>query len=143
MDCIVHGIAKSRTQLSDFHFPLHWERRGLSQWATRKVPGGVSCDSPFSPSAPDAPYTHWKQTVFYLEDYLTVRRGEEIYGTISMKPNAKNVVSAGGAGGLEGEVAQRGGGTWRGFPPLAGRDLGTLCTIRKVIGEVEERQMWP
>lgn len=46
------------------------------------------------PSAPDAPYTHWKQTVFYLEDYLTVRRGEELYGTISMKPNAKNVVSA-------------------------------------------------
>lgn len=43
-------------------------------------------------AAPDAPYTHWKQTVFYLEDYLTVRRGEEIYGTISMKPNAKNVV---------------------------------------------------
>lgn len=49
---------------------------------------------PCHPSAPDAPYTHWKQTVFYLEDYLTVRRGEEIYGTISMKPNAKNVVSA-------------------------------------------------
>lgn len=47
-----------------------------------------------SPSAPDAPYTHWKQTVFYLEDYLTVRRGEELYGTISMKPNAKNEVSA-------------------------------------------------
>ena len=46
-------------------------------------------------SAHDAPYTHWKQTVFYLEDYLTVRRGEEIYGTISMKPNAKNVVSLG------------------------------------------------
>ncbi|XP_053112274.1 protein arginine N-methyltransferase 8 isoform X2 [Hemicordylus capensis] len=42
-------------------------------------------------TAPDAPYTHWKQTVFYLEDYLTVRRGEEIYGTISMKPNEKNV----------------------------------------------------
>uniref|UniRef100_A0A8C5SF17 Protein arginine N-methyltransferase domain-containing protein n=1 Tax=Laticauda laticaudata TaxID=8630 RepID=A0A8C5SF17_LATLA len=45
-------------------------------------------------TAPDAPYTHWKQTVFYLEDYLTVRRGEEIYGTISMKPNEKNEVSA-------------------------------------------------
>ncbi|KAL7976317.1 hypothetical protein Chor_002536 [Crotalus horridus] len=41
-------------------------------------------------TAPDAPYTHWKQTVFYLEDYLTVRRGEEIYGSISMKPNEKN-----------------------------------------------------
>ncbi|XP_075458380.1 protein arginine N-methyltransferase 8 isoform X2 [Ascaphus truei] len=42
-------------------------------------------------TAPDAPYTHWKQTVFYLEDYLTVRRGEELYGTISMKPNANNI----------------------------------------------------
>ncbi|XP_030070470.1 protein arginine N-methyltransferase 8 [Microcaecilia unicolor] len=41
-------------------------------------------------TAPDAPYTHWKQTVFYLEDYLTVRRGEELFGTISMKPNASN-----------------------------------------------------
>ncbi|XP_048365857.1 protein arginine N-methyltransferase 8 [Sphaerodactylus townsendi] len=42
-------------------------------------------------TAPDAPYTHWKQTVFYLEDYLTVRRGEEIFGTLSMKQNEKNV----------------------------------------------------
>lgn len=44
-------------------------------------------------AAPDAPYTHWKQTVFYLEDYLTVRRGEEITGNIAMKPNEKNAVS--------------------------------------------------
>ncbi|XP_077157926.1 protein arginine N-methyltransferase 8 isoform X9 [Paroedura picta] len=42
-------------------------------------------------TAPDAPYTHWKQTVFYLEDYLTVRRGEEIFGTLSMKQNENNV----------------------------------------------------
>ncbi|XP_072915919.1 protein arginine N-methyltransferase 1-like isoform X3 [Hemitrygon akajei] len=41
-------------------------------------------------TAPDAPYTHWKQTVFYLEDYLTVKLGEEICGTITMNPNAKN-----------------------------------------------------
>lgn len=44
-------------------------------------------------AAPDAAYTHWKQTVFYLEDYLTVRRGEEIVGSITMKPNEKNIVS--------------------------------------------------
>lgn len=25
-------------------------------------------------TAPDAPYTHWKQTVFYLNDYATVRK---------------------------------------------------------------------
>ncbi|XP_075996073.1 protein arginine N-methyltransferase 8-B isoform X4 [Genypterus blacodes] len=42
-------------------------------------------------TAPDAPYTHWKQTVFYLEDYLTVRRGEEITGSLAMKPNEKNI----------------------------------------------------
>uniref|UniRef100_A0A8C7X789 Protein arginine methyltransferase 1 n=1 Tax=Oryzias sinensis TaxID=183150 RepID=A0A8C7X789_9TELE len=41
-------------------------------------------------TSPESPYTHWKQTVFYLEDYLTVKSGEEIFGTISMKPNVKN-----------------------------------------------------
>ena len=43
---------------------------------------------------PESPYTHWKQTVFYLDDYLTVKTGEEIFGTISMKPNVKNNVRA-------------------------------------------------
>lgn len=41
-------------------------------------------------TAPEAPYTHWKQTVFYFEDFLTVKRGEEVYGTFSMKPNSRN-----------------------------------------------------
>ncbi|KAF4517113.1 hypothetical protein B566_EDAN008871 [Ephemera danica] len=41
-------------------------------------------------TAPEAAYTHWKQTVFYLEDYLTVKKGEEICGMFHMKPNARN-----------------------------------------------------
>ncbi|XP_052270812.1 protein arginine N-methyltransferase 1-like [Dreissena polymorpha] len=42
-------------------------------------------------TAPEAPYTHWKQTVFYFnETDLTVKRGEEITGTITMQPNKKN-----------------------------------------------------
>merc|ERR1712080_287729 len=41
-------------------------------------------------TAPEAPYTHWKQTVFYLEDYLTCKRGEEVYGVFKMKPNERN-----------------------------------------------------
>ncbi|KDR06666.1 protein arginine N-methyltransferase 1 isoform X1 [Zootermopsis nevadensis] len=41
-------------------------------------------------TAPEAPYTHWKQTVFYFDDYLTVKKNEEIYGVFSMKPNARN-----------------------------------------------------
>ena len=41
-------------------------------------------------TSPDSPYTHWKQTVFYLDDYITAKKGEEIYGTFSMQPNEKN-----------------------------------------------------
>ncbi|XP_046681597.1 protein arginine N-methyltransferase 1-like [Homalodisca vitripennis] len=41
-------------------------------------------------TAPEAPYTHWKQTVFYMDDYMTVKRNEEIYGVFSMKPNKRN-----------------------------------------------------
>ena len=29
MDCIVHGVAKGRTQLSDFHFYFHQQRTGF------------------------------------------------------------------------------------------------------------------
>lgn len=43
--------------------------------------------------APDSPYTHWKQTVFYLDEYLTVKKGEEIVGTVTMRPNENNAVS--------------------------------------------------
>ena len=41
-------------------------------------------------SAPESRYTHWKQTVFYFDDYLTVKAGEEVYGVISIKPNKRN-----------------------------------------------------
>ena len=45
-----------------------------------------------SNTAPEAAYTHWKQTVFYIDDCLTVKRGEEIFGTYQMFPNPKNKV---------------------------------------------------
>jgi hypothetical protein len=54
--------------------------------------------------------THWKQTVFYLEDTLTVCTGEELSGTLSCKPNAKNprdLVCVWG-----GDLVCVGGGTW-------------------------------
>ncbi|KRZ08203.1 Protein arginine N-methyltransferase 1, partial [Trichinella zimbabwensis] len=41
-------------------------------------------------TAPDQRYTHWKQTVFYLEDSITIKRGEEVKGTFKVQPNAKN-----------------------------------------------------
>uniref|UniRef100_A0A914VDH8 Protein arginine N-methyltransferase domain-containing protein n=1 Tax=Plectus sambesii TaxID=2011161 RepID=A0A914VDH8_9BILA len=39
---------------------------------------------------PDARYTHWKQTVFYLEDSLTCKKNEEIQGTFAVVPNKRN-----------------------------------------------------
>mmetsp|Transcript_4058 Transcript_4058/g.6261 ORF Transcript_4058/g.6261 Transcript_4058/m.6261 type:complete len:391 (+) Transcript_4058:50-1222(+) len=34
--------------------------------------------------------THWKQTVFYLDDTLIVNQGETIFGEINVTPNKKN-----------------------------------------------------
>jgi len=49
------------------------------------------CHKPISFSTgPHARYTHWKQTVFYLEDVLSIRENEVISGVLSCKPNAKN-----------------------------------------------------
>ncbi|XP_031620309.1 protein arginine N-methyltransferase 1 isoform X1 [Contarinia nasturtii] len=41
-------------------------------------------------TSPDSPYTHWKQTVFYLDDYLTVKKNETCYGVFKLKPNDRN-----------------------------------------------------
>lgn len=41
-------------------------------------------------TGPDARYTHWKQTVFYLEDALTTRKNEQIFGEFTVKPNNRN-----------------------------------------------------
>jgi len=41
-------------------------------------------------TAPEAPYTHWKQTVFYLEDYITSKKDEELFGNFRMRPNDRN-----------------------------------------------------
>uniref|UniRef100_A0A146M4R8 type I protein arginine methyltransferase n=1 Tax=Lygus hesperus TaxID=30085 RepID=A0A146M4R8_LYGHE len=41
-------------------------------------------------TSPESPYTHWKQTVFYLESYMTCRRDETINGTFTVRPNPRN-----------------------------------------------------
>ena len=41
-------------------------------------------------TGPHTKYTHWKQTVFYLKDVLTVQSGEEIQLQLDVKPNEKN-----------------------------------------------------
>lgn len=51
----------------------------------------TKCHKPvYFSTAPFAKYTHWKQTVFYLEDVLSLSEGEEITGVISAKQNEHN-----------------------------------------------------
>lgn len=50
-----------------------------------------ACHKPIEFSTgPHAKYTHWKQTVFYLKEAITIKAGETIQGTFSLGPNAKN-----------------------------------------------------
>jgi protein arginine N-methyltransferase 1 len=41
-------------------------------------------------TAPFARYTHWKQTIMYLQDPLTICHGERLQGEITVKKNKKN-----------------------------------------------------
>jgi protein arginine N-methyltransferase 1 len=41
-------------------------------------------------TGPHAQYTHWKQTVFYTTQTITISTGETIEGTLSCAPNARN-----------------------------------------------------
>lgn len=41
-------------------------------------------------TGPHTKYTHWKQTVFYLADVLTVEEGETVEGALACRPNDSN-----------------------------------------------------
>lgn len=48
----------------------------------------TACHKPIKFSTgPHTKYTHWKQTVFYLREVLTVEEGEQVRGILSSKPN--------------------------------------------------------
>lgn len=49
------------------------------------------CPKPFGlTTSPLSEYTHWKQTVFYLDAPVTFKKGEKLGVSLSCKPNAKN-----------------------------------------------------
>ncbi|KAJ3521961.1 hypothetical protein NM208_g13068 [Fusarium decemcellulare] len=51
----------------------------------------TACHKPIRFSTgPHTKYTHWKQTVFYFEDVLTVQQGEEVSCDLHVRPNDKN-----------------------------------------------------
>ncbi|KAG0205012.1 type I protein arginine N-methyltransferase Rmt1 [Mortierella sp. NVP41] len=50
-----------------------------------------ACHKPVNFSTgPHAKYTHWKQTVFYTQEAMTVKAGETISGELTCSPNARN-----------------------------------------------------
>ena len=51
----------------------------------------TACHKPIRFSTgPHTRYTHWKQTVFYIREVLTVEEKEQIHGVLMSKPNEKN-----------------------------------------------------
>lgn len=51
----------------------------------------TACHKPIRFSTgPHTKYTHWKQTVFYLTDAITVEEGERVHGTLTSRPNERN-----------------------------------------------------
>lgn len=51
----------------------------------------TACHKPIRFSTgPHTKYTHWKQTVFYLKEVLTVQTDEEVNCQIMVRPNSKN-----------------------------------------------------
>lgn len=49
------------------------------------------CHKPvYFSTGPSSKYTHWKQTVFYLKETLSIVSGDKISGSINVAPNAKN-----------------------------------------------------
>lgn len=51
----------------------------------------AACHKPIRFSTgPHTKYTHWKQTVFYLNEVLTVEAGEKVTGTLDCRPNERN-----------------------------------------------------
>jgi protein arginine N-methyltransferase 1 len=50
-----------------------------------------TCHKPvYFTTSPSSKYTHWKQTVFYLQDTLSICVGDRIHGSLSCKPNGNN-----------------------------------------------------
>ena len=41
-------------------------------------------------TSPLKKYTHWKQSVFYLDKPISVRKGDVIYGTVATKQDPEN-----------------------------------------------------
>jgi protein arginine N-methyltransferase 1 len=63
---------------------------GLVAWFDIWFPGTDAKHEVYFSTGPQANYTHWKQTVFYLDDVLDIKRGETIDFSLANRPNKIN-----------------------------------------------------
>lgn len=63
---------------------------GLITWFDIEFPAPKGKKPVTFSSGAHAPYTHWKQTVFYLEDDLECEKGDILEGTLVCAPNERN-----------------------------------------------------
>ncbi|CAA2981314.1 probable arginine N-methyltransferase [Olea europaea subsp. europaea] len=68
------------------------EQKQITMDISKMAPEDASFTAPFKLVAerPKSRATHWKQTVLYLEDVLTICQGETVIGTMTVAPNKKN-----------------------------------------------------
>ena len=94
--CKILDLDLVRCNKGDVEFATQYQ---LRMKYTDRVHGLVAWfDTPFSDlkrpvilsTSPYKKYTHWKQTVFYMENDLDVREGDVIYGSVACRQSKGN-----------------------------------------------------
>lgn len=79
----------------DLAFTREFELKALTNELCHAYIVWFDCEFPgkekvFLKTGPMSQYSHWKQTVFYMDTVLDLKQDEKIKGKISARPNAKN-----------------------------------------------------
>jgi len=94
--CMMKEIDLNTVKIEDLNFSVPFSIRSRRNDYVHALVAFFTVE--FSPchkrtgfsTGPESRYTHWKQTVFYLKDTITVKNGEVISGDFTMEPNKRN-----------------------------------------------------
>ena len=95
-DVVIKEIDILTISKEDLAFESEFELRVTRQDTMHAFIGYFDISFPSDKTAvsfstgPHAKYTHWKQTVFYLQQPIQLEKGDLVKGTISVKPNDRN-----------------------------------------------------
>ncbi|KAI5449702.1 Nuclear SAM-dependent mono-and asymmetric methyltransferase [Naganishia albida] len=94
--CAVRHIDLNTVTVEDLAFKVPFDLKAERSDYIHAFLGWFDCsfDACHKPvkfsTGPHAKYTHWKQTVFYTQEPITVNEGERITGTFELAPNKRN-----------------------------------------------------